>query len=345
MASNRPRAYVDSFPQRTRANALPRAFKCAADGQWLQPDKFSQKQLNKWHQQKKSANDGVTPENIGLFCKQHNGQPANQEIKCHGPCSAWKYREHFSKNQRNNPEPWCIVCTSWTSQFGGTEIPLPPPNSKLSHDELIAQTTMVQCRLPDMPVEASARDSGAAVSTSLKYGPRTTGGGKAGSMLEAASSMITRTSTYGDGTTETKSTKQGDKGDNGVIDGLSSLSLTEQAGQTTLVQQSAARTTHASQSDSLAMATPTQSAVEPHGKSVDTKNQSLPGDDLSVTTTEDQPVREESRAYARPSAFVQPSTKWVKGDKRKVFYVPPAYATYPEDQTTGYDDDGSEDEF
>ncbi|KAI6092682.1 Stc1 domain-containing protein [Hypoxylon rubiginosum] len=362
MAPNRPQAYADSFPHRNRANALPAAFKCASDGKWLQPDNFSQKQLAKWFQRKTSPNDGVTPANIGLVCKQHSGQPLNQEIKCHGPCGAWKYREHFSKNQRNDPEPWCTICTSWTYQFGGTEVPLPPPSSKMTPDEVIAQTTMIQSQLPDMPIEASARDSGAAVSTMLKYGSRIKDGGKKGSMLEAANSLMTGTPTNSlmtgtsslvDGTTNTRSTEQGDSDNKGVIAGLSSLSLMGQdamGGQTTLVQQSAARTTHSSHSDSQggagSVATPTQSTLGPQGKkTVNTRDQSLPGDNSSVTTTEDQTTREGIRADVKPKVFVQASTKWVKGDKRKVFYVPPAYAAHPEDQAAIDNADESEDEF
>lgn len=89
-------------------------------------------------------------------------------------------------------------------------------------------------------------------------------------------------------------------------------------GQTTLVQQSAARTTHSSHSDSQggagSVATPTQSTLGPQGKkTVNTRDQSLPGDNSSVTTTEDQTTREGIRADVKPKVFVQASTKWVKG--------------------------------
>ncbi|KAI1781163.1 Stc1 domain-containing protein [Hypoxylon cercidicola] len=341
-----------------RANALPTAFKCAADDQWHEPDKFSQNQLAKWHQKKKRVNDGVTPENVGLICKQHSAQPAVHEIQCHGPCSAWKYREHFSKNQRNDPEPWCIVCTAWTSQFGGTEVPLPPPSSKLSSDEIIAQTSMVQDQMPDIPaglVGGSERRAATVISTSSKYGARIDDGPKGIFMLEGARSMIRGTSSYGDGTADTGSTRQGDKY-KGIVDGLSAPSFTGQgrpAGQTTLAQLSADRTTYNSQSGSRgATSSIATSNVYKGGsigvhakKSVDTRGQSSAGGSSSVTATNDQATDQGTpRVDTGSSSFAQKSGRWPKVDNRKVFYVPPTYAARPEDFANTDDPEWSSDE-
>ncbi|KAI0882525.1 uncharacterized protein GGS22DRAFT_191115 [Annulohypoxylon maeteangense] len=105
----------------------PTAFKCAIDGQWLTPDHYSQRQIAKWHQQKKKLRDGVTPNTIGLICKEHTGQTQSQtehrEIHCNGPCGAWKPREQFSKNQRNIDNPRCITCTFWATNVGAKEAP------------------------------------------------------------------------------------------------------------------------------------------------------------------------------------------------------------------------------
>ncbi|KAI4859526.1 hypothetical protein F4820DRAFT_453796 [Hypoxylon rubiginosum] len=346
--------------QRNRVNALPTAFKCAIDGQWHEPNNFSQKQLAKWFQKKKAINDGVTPENVGLVCKRHSGQPDIQEIKCHGPCSAWKFKEHFSKNQRKDPEPWCIVCTSWTFQFGGTEVPLPPPSSKLSTDEIIAQTTVVHDRLPSMPVGDPERGSGPG------YGARINGGGKSDIILETAKSMMRGVSSYGDGTADNKSTNRGDKDNKGVINRLPAPSHAEKArveAQTTFVQQSATRTTFTGQSDSARATSsiapsgqPTQTSLYndgslgPHSKkSVVTRGQSS-----AVTVTKDQATDlaapqeisgDTPREAIRSTSFAQATRRWPKGDNRKVFYVPPVYAGRPEDYNNTDDPEWSDDDF
>ncbi|KAI1418106.1 hypothetical protein F5Y13DRAFT_35210 [Hypoxylon sp. FL1857] len=130
-------------------NAIPQTFKCLVDGQWHGPDHFSKSQLAKWAKKKKFANDGVTPENIGLICKNHSQQPiAEREIKCHGPCGAWKHKEHFSKNQRNEAGAWCTTCSVWANNFDGDETPHAAPGEQLQPHEVVAQTTTVQDHVP-----------------------------------------------------------------------------------------------------------------------------------------------------------------------------------------------------
>lgn len=38
---------------------------------------------------------------LNTVCQVHSGQPV-MEFKCHGPCSLYKHRDRFSKNQRRN---------------------------------------------------------------------------------------------------------------------------------------------------------------------------------------------------------------------------------------------------
>ncbi|XXG97020.1 hypothetical protein Hte_003313 [Hypoxylon texense] len=333
MASDRSQTTGGFVSRRNGANALPTAFKCAVDGQWLEPVNFSQKQLAKWFQKKKGMNDGVTPENIGLVCKGHNGQGGIQEIKCHGPCSAWKFREHFSKNQRNEPEPWCVVCTSWTFQFGGTEVPLPPPSSKLSTDEIIAQTTMVQDQLPDIPSRDTPRGS-AVGTTALMRAARNNGGGRGN---------------------HTVGPTQGMNGE-GVVGRVSILSNGEKDQPEDHTQQLASRRTTTSQSNAgratSSITQPVQSSQT--SLSVVTRGQSSAEDNSSVTVTEEQvtglPAPQEIAGEAsgearRPSAFVRGSARWAKGDSRKVFYVPPSYTGRPEDHTGTDDPEWSDDDF
>ncbi|KAI5862376.1 hypothetical protein GGS23DRAFT_610560 [Durotheca rogersii] len=125
-----------------RFNSVPTSFKCAVGGEWAPSDNFSKSQLSKWTKKKKSPNDGVTPENIGLICKDHpQGPTPEREIKCNGPCGTWKQQKYFSKIQRNSTAAWCSICTAWKDQFGGSEIPATVPGVQMSFDEIVTQTT------------------------------------------------------------------------------------------------------------------------------------------------------------------------------------------------------------
>lgn len=54
-------------------------------------------------------------------------------IRCKGPCGRTKAVEYFSKNQRNNEDPWCSDCTEWRLEFDGNELPTPIPNGPLAY--------------------------------------------------------------------------------------------------------------------------------------------------------------------------------------------------------------------
>ncbi|KAI0552734.1 hypothetical protein F4679DRAFT_581242 [Xylaria curta] len=110
--------------------ALPSTFRCRVCGKNKAPAAFSKNQLQKWYNKKRNDRENkVTPENIGLSCQDHNNE--EREIRCHGPCDRIKVVGHFSKNQRNNREPWCILCTEWRLSFDGTEDPNDVPNGPL----------------------------------------------------------------------------------------------------------------------------------------------------------------------------------------------------------------------
>ncbi|KAI1388730.1 Stc1 domain-containing protein [Hypoxylon trugodes] len=132
-------------------NAIPHAFKCAVDGQWHPPTKFSRKQLEIWQKQKKSPNDGVTPESVRLVCKDHNsGGPKARERKCNGPCDLWKGIDAFSKAQRNDRDAWCKECTTWKTTFAGNEIPDAPPGETIASQDIEVQTTSLQNLPPSL---------------------------------------------------------------------------------------------------------------------------------------------------------------------------------------------------
>ncbi|KAI0181333.1 hypothetical protein GGR52DRAFT_29328 [Hypoxylon sp. FL1284] len=314
-----------SFSKLTRASALPTAFKCAADGQWHEPDQFSERQLGKWFQKKQSINDGVTPENMGLLCKIHaRDLPLLQEIKCHGPCSAWKYKEQFSKTQRKEPEPWCKICTAWTTQFDGGEIPLPPPSSKLSPDEIFAQEAMLQEGMPEVPVRGHEIRSLTGFSASTIAGSRSYA--KHGALLGITYSMSQGVA---------RRTKQSDETNDGLADAPSPLNHTED--ETTSVQQSTARTVSSDESGS-------QEATN----SGAWRKPVLSNDDTSLaplnSSTDEETAVDEEGSRMKPDLYSGPSRRWVKGDNRKVFQLLPIYAPTPTDKANTDDPEWSSDE-
>ncbi|KAI1210455.1 uncharacterized protein F4807DRAFT_467190 [Annulohypoxylon truncatum] len=133
--------------------AIPSAFKCAVDGKWLTADHFSQRQISKWQQQKKKLKDGVTPNTVGLICKEHveqnQRQMENREIHCNGPCGAWKPKDKFSKNQRNIDNPWCMSCTFWATNVGRQEAPSAHPGVDGHSQETLHQPSPVQDGVAD----------------------------------------------------------------------------------------------------------------------------------------------------------------------------------------------------
>ncbi|KAI3340413.1 hypothetical protein F4824DRAFT_420900 [Ustulina deusta] len=118
----------------TGGASLPHSFTCRVCGKDKAPASYSKTQLQKWFNKKRNDRyNAVTPHNVGLTCKDHASD--QREIRCHGPCDRLKVVDHFSKNQRNEPEPWCIDCTEWRLDFNGNELPTAPPNGSLAHHE------------------------------------------------------------------------------------------------------------------------------------------------------------------------------------------------------------------
>ncbi|KAI0479245.1 hypothetical protein GGR56DRAFT_369371 [Xylariaceae sp. FL0804] len=91
---------------------MPTRFKCAKGGEWKRTAEFSQAQQDRWRKAKEADTANIiTPESIGLVCKIH-AQPAQRERRCRGPCDRILTLKAFSKFQRNRPDAWCIVCTN-----------------------------------------------------------------------------------------------------------------------------------------------------------------------------------------------------------------------------------------
>ncbi|KAI0900802.1 hypothetical protein F4806DRAFT_168403 [Annulohypoxylon nitens] len=133
--------------------AVPSAFKCAVDGKWLTPDHFSQTQIAKWFQKKREFYDDVTPDTVGLICRQHTEEGQRQqnkiEIHCTGPCGQWKHRDEFSKNQRNISNPRCKHCTMWAMNMGANETPLIPPKTTMRSQEDMDDASSIQDQITE----------------------------------------------------------------------------------------------------------------------------------------------------------------------------------------------------
>ncbi|KAI0113755.1 hypothetical protein GGR51DRAFT_568256 [Nemania sp. FL0031] len=115
-------------PKLSTSTALPPTFTCRVCGREKAPAAFSKNQIQKWYTQKRNDRyNEVTPQHAGLCCKDHSTDV--REIRCHGPCDHIRSVDKFSKSQRNNPEPWCIVCTEWRLSANGNDLPPPLPNA------------------------------------------------------------------------------------------------------------------------------------------------------------------------------------------------------------------------
>lgn len=93
-------------------------FTCRVCGKDKAPASYSKTQLQKWFNKKRNDRyNAVTPHNVGLTCKDHASD--QREIRCHGPCDRLKVVDHFSKNQRNEPEPVSKYLLLFTTQHIG----------------------------------------------------------------------------------------------------------------------------------------------------------------------------------------------------------------------------------
>lgn len=289
-------------------NGTPQTFMCAVGGEWLALDKFSRNQISKW--QKIKGRDGVTPENAGLICKEHTQQvAAPREIKCNGPCGLWKHRDHFSKTQRNDPDAKCIPCTLWVCNFNGEEAPHGPPNSQLLPHEILAQATGVQNEAPTIASPGSA-----------------VGNRPSGVLSDYQQAHI-----------------------NGVEVG----EVDDMVVRSVLTMLRGADSTNPPASpDHRGPATPAASDVNPtdNGKPQSVAGSTAPADEhtpqlygyspfapSASKSVEKATTRDSAEGSELPPMVPdkqlgkKPGKKWFKGDTRKVFFAPPAYATRPTD--------------
>ncbi|KAI0852086.1 Stc1 domain-containing protein [Daldinia vernicosa] len=292
------------------SNGTPETFKCAVGGEWLASDKFSRNQISKW--QKVKRDDGVTPANAGLICKEHTQQTAApREIRCNGPCGLWKHRDHFSKTQRNDPNAQCIPCTLWVVNFNGDEAPHGAPNSQLLSHEIQAQATGVQSEAPTIASPRSA-----------------VGDRPSGVLSDYQQARI-----------------------HGVEVGEVDTMVVQSA---FTMQRGVDSTGSPANSDHRGPVSPATSDVNPTDNG---KPQSVAGSTAPADEPADEPAfrlygyspfapaagksvekatKEESAGDSELPPMVpnkQPGKKWFKGDTRKVFFAPPAYAARPTDQT------------
>ncbi|KAI1291609.1 hypothetical protein F5Y03DRAFT_29242 [Xylaria venustula] len=118
-------------PRYNNGGPLPRSFTCRVCGLDKPHADYSPAQIKKWYKLKREDQyNTVNPQTAGLTCKAHSSQ--QREIRCAGPCGLIKLVDRFSKNQRNNSDPWCIQCTEWRESNGANEIPTAPPGERLT---------------------------------------------------------------------------------------------------------------------------------------------------------------------------------------------------------------------
>ncbi|KAI2468262.1 hypothetical protein F4781DRAFT_443646 [Annulohypoxylon bovei var. microspora] len=317
---------------------IPSAFRCSADGEWLTPDHFSQRQIVKWLKQK-DINDSLTPETIGLLCKEHNEQHQNQmgnrELHCNGPCGAWKPRDHFSKNQRNIDNPWCSSCTFWATTVGAKEIPGPPPGAEIRSQETITHASSVRHRVPDDQVSRTEiNDTVTRTTTTRSIVTHTTTDQSSrvisdqqhsnndmnvNHSLPGISMSIIRDAPIPEGPRAMFVHKQ-------TSDGISAENFTDHSTlKEDLVRGSASRHTF-TDPPNLRGGTTSVESGEPHLYNRNPFAPSAHPAEKSVTGTSS----EESKAPAVPGRPVEASRgKWAKVDSRKIFYAKTDYAAQP----------------
>ncbi|KAK8087022.1 hypothetical protein PG994_001996 [Apiospora phragmitis] len=129
-----------------RDNAMPKKLWCCLTSHWEVRERFSNNQKAKFQNaQRRSrlALNNPAIKALNMVCQLHSGQPV-AELKCHGPCSLYKHRDKFSKNQRRNKLRWCMDCCTWRSQFDIGDVPVAHPNEDLSQTETAGNPTRVQ---------------------------------------------------------------------------------------------------------------------------------------------------------------------------------------------------------
>ncbi|KAI0378311.1 Stc1 domain-containing protein [Hypomontagnella monticulosa] len=324
---------------RTR-HGVPTSFICAIDGKRLPASQFSNNQINKWHKQKKQWIDaGDNPANISLICK-HHAMRETREVRCHGPCDSWKAVESFSKNQRNDPEPWCMVCTKWRVECEPGTIMPPPPNHELEQWEILDRITTVQQNIPSvaLPITSSGRETSG--STSAYQNPDDDGSDNEESyclntqVFGNAVSMIRDGSEYDD---ELMSNAGYHLDDRGSIDDMLDVNLVGFSDLT--ISGGVVQSKEETQSlhDSKASTVQLGSQADLAGGKAFYKYVNgifKPNADQSITARYKASIDARLQAAPKPKLpSTRGNSKWPKMDNRKVFNAPPIYACTPADRT------------
>ncbi|KAK8094547.1 hypothetical protein PG997_001232 [Apiospora hydei] len=129
-----------------RDNAIPKKLWCYMAGHWEVREKFSNNQKAKYQNAQRRSRlpmNNSAIKALNMVCQVHSGQPVT-EFKCHGPCSLYKHRDKFSKNQRRNKLRWCMECCTWRSQFDIGDVPVAHPNEDLSQTEIPGDSSSAQ---------------------------------------------------------------------------------------------------------------------------------------------------------------------------------------------------------
>ncbi|KAI1471188.1 uncharacterized protein F4812DRAFT_455299 [Daldinia caldariorum] len=308
----------------SRSNDSPQKFMCAVDGEWLVADKFSRTQMAKWERIK--GEDGVTAGNAGLICKEHTKQTtAPYEIQCSGPCGLWKHRDHFSKNQRNNPDAQCIDCTLWACNFTGDEALDEAPSFYMQQYDILSQAMEVQEEAPAfaapgaalgdrpnqlLPADHDAHDNGVEV------------GEVDESVLRSITSMLLVDS---DGQPADLPPSHPDHRGPARATTTPAVENTTDGGYLPSIDTSTVTATATSTATATANASDGKDArmdrlygynpFDPSGKSAKTASNDGSG----------EPSGEPS-SKAESKVSEDQSGKWFRGDSRRVFYAAPAYA-------------------
>ncbi|KAI1136595.1 hypothetical protein F5Y05DRAFT_414854 [Hypoxylon sp. FL0543] len=312
-----------------RATFIPNSFKCAIDGKWHEADQFSKNQIGRWTK-KKFVDDDTTPENVGLICKTHAQKPhAEQEIRCHGPCGAYKHREQFSKAQRNEDEAWCTACVTWSINFAGDEAPNAAPGEVLQAHDMVAQTITIQDRIPIVADHDSVHGSVEELfgGSSLDDDDL---GDLDGSVVEAAVTMMrSDPSEHEEVGHMDSSTWEGAVMD--VADDISVATLTSHMASTPPSNFLGCDMLSRLYSyDAFTLDIPSGSSDSSSNHSDDT----AVGDaEIAEDAIEDATTPEAAEPEATQPKVVRlapiPSKKWFKPDTRKLFYAPQTYAPQP----------------
>ncbi|KAK1772552.1 Stc1 domain-containing protein [Phialemonium atrogriseum] len=151
---------------------LPAKIRCDLGGEWKDPSQYSKKQLQIYMTSVRTRKN-VTPAKSGIICRVHKGEPGTQELRCQGPCNAWKPLLHFSKNSRTTGRNWCTACISWSEANVPGCTPYVAPLAKRSPEEDEKHPVVPHGLDDDMLFDYDGQDGKSALDPSESDGPRT----------------------------------------------------------------------------------------------------------------------------------------------------------------------------